>query len=267
MKFDNDTPWMLLAMALVVVIVTVAGGIVTLTDQATLSVQEYFDQLRTLAFAVAGLGAARAVRKGLAARNPDAPPPRSRLTEFPWMTLSLGFLVVFVSIVGAIVTIASPEELTFSAYVEYLGQLALAVAGLGAGRAARKGLAPPVPAVDLAKHPDHPGNALDAGVADLGGAEPVWADDLLDLEAIAGEQEDLEPLDDEDVDLVQPNGHGPAEPEELLDGAGDLDAEPDDELSEYEEPMIDDEDLGAEDEPLTDPAVVDPSASKPVDFR
>src|SRR5687768_14866325 len=102
------------------------------------------------------------------------------------MTIAMAIIVVIAAAVGGVVTIVRPETLNFQEYLDNLVKLAFAVAGLGAGRALKKGLqaravvdavtgpagaaGSAAAAVGLdpgmlerfAAHPDHPSNELDA---------------------------------------------------------------------------------------------------------
>jgi hypothetical protein len=68
----------------------------------------------------------------------------------PWMTILMAVLVLLFAAVGGVVAIVNSESLSFQEYLDRLGKLALAVAGLGVGRSVRKGLtgqAPPAAAI------------------------------------------------------------------------------------------------------------------------
>jgi hypothetical protein len=202
-RLSNDTPWMTIAMALIVVIAATAGGVVTIVNPDALSFEDYLDKLSKIAFAVAGLGAGRAIRKGLQARA------------------------------GVI-----PEAGAGG------GGAAAAYPGAGPGVADDAAMA------QFASHPDQPTNALDAGLPFPG----AWSE----VEALVEDFEveldyDLdEPLDPDLDDL-------PSDP---------TDAVVDDELADLEDDDLRaDDELGAYDAPVTQPGEVEPEVSKPAEFR
>lgn len=68
----NDRPLMTITLGVLVLIVGVVGGVVTIADPATLDFSSYLDKMNEFAFAVAALGAGRALRKGLGQRSSGA---------------------------------------------------------------------------------------------------------------------------------------------------------------------------------------------------
>jgi hypothetical protein len=54
--------------------------------------------------------------------------------HLPWATILVGSIIVFVTVVGGVITIVQPSTLSFATYVNVLQKMVVGVGILGVGR-------------------------------------------------------------------------------------------------------------------------------------
>lgn len=139
MSLDENSPWMTFFACVLAVLFTIVGGIVALVHTESLSFEDYLDDTGKAAVAVAALGVGRSLKKGLT-RGAGAEVGGSWLNRAPVTTFAVGAMVLVAGVTGGILTIADPALLSFDNYLDQMTTFAFAVGIQGAGRAVRKGI-------------------------------------------------------------------------------------------------------------------------------